>query len=326
MSNLLKIMFFIFFIFCCQLVFLPVFSFSAPTPQIDTANWMKSIPSDRTINSLVIPATHDTGMYMTKHCTLFVFPEWTQTQALSIFDQLMVGTRYFDIRVDYDHNELVTYHRTDSSGCNGDSLKNILDAATQFLSLHPSEVIIIKFSHTRDDWGHNQSDITKKVINLLETTYHAYLYVSDFDKINLSSLQLAQTRGKIIAVFDKEYQSFINPHLGIFNYQDYNHSGNLTVYDQFSDTSDYKDMMDDQITKLKKYAGLNQSYLFLLSWTLTGEIFALNLKELADQANSHLSDELYDLLIKQKLPKPNFVYIDFIDKKLALDILQYNFL
>lgn len=97
------------------------------------------------------------------------------------------------------------------------------------------------------------------------------------------------------------------------------------MFDQYADQSNYQKMKEDQISKLKTYGGLGKNYLFLLSWTLTGSITNLNIEDLAQKANSQLSNELHDLIINKSYPKPNIVYIDFVNENLTDDIIQYNF-
>lgn len=190
---------------------------------IDTANWLSQLPDDKTINQLIMPGSHDAGMYQTRHCTFIVAPQWAQAQNLSMYQQLTAGSRYFDLRVDYDHKKLTTYHRTDSIGCGGAYLEDILNQSVQFLIDHPSEFIILKFSHTRSDSGHNPEKTTNQVINLLKDKYKSFLYVNESQNINLAKLSLGQVRGKIITVFDNEYNHdhLINSLKGTFSYHDY---------------------------------------------------------------------------------------------------------
>ncbi|MCF6775924.1 hypothetical protein L3V83_04965 [Thiotrichales bacterium 19X7-9] len=310
-----------------------VYNHSFANTDSDTTNWMNQLSDSTKISQLVIPGSHDAGMYLTKHCTFFVAPQWAQAQGANIYDQLSYGSRYFDIRVsdDFDANRLTTYHRTDGIGCDGDFLDNILDQTTEYLRQHPSEFVILKFSHTRSDGDYDPKKETQEVINLLKEKYKQYLYVTVNKDVNLSNLQLGQVRGKIIAVFDSEYNhdNLINPNEGTFSYSDYHPetktiNSNISVYDEYSDKSDYDQMRSDQINKLKQYGGLNQNYLFLLSWTLTGSITQLDIKKLADTANGHLKTELNNLIIDQHYPKPNIVYIDFINQDLGKTIIQYN--
>jgi len=94
--------------------------------------WMSQIPDQTTLSNIIMPGSHDAGMSETGHCTggPIIIP-WVKTQDQSIASQLDSGSRYFDIRVDYDHNELVTYHRNDKgTGCNGQSFASVSDTGS----------------------------------------------------------------------------------------------------------------------------------------------------------------------------------------------------
>lgn len=298
---------------------------------VSMVSWMKGISDQAHLNQIIMPGSHDAGMSQTEHCSFGVVSADAQTQDRAIYQQTIAGSRYFDIRVDYDHGTLTTYHRTGEVGCGGEYLKDVLNDAVMFLQQNPSETLILKFSHTRNDSGHHSADITKRVIELLQTTptYKQYLYASDAAQPNLDTIPLAQLRGKIIAVFDQEYASYFDPQQGIFSYRDFDpsHSDteqNLSVYDSYSNTDDFNKMSADQLNKLNQYGGWGKNHLFLLSWTLTGTAGHLNIHSLAEKANTNLDASLSHALTVDKDPMPNIVYIDFMNPILAQDIVQYN--
>ncbi len=317
------------------------------TVKADNSQWMRGLNDSLRFSDIVIPGSHDAGMSRTDHCTLFVKSEWDKTQQLSIADQLKAGSRYFDIRLDYDHGSLVTYHRTDGVGCNGEKLDNILSGVASFLRKNPKEVIILKFSHTRNDWmsSGGNDDIQRRAVNLLLQKYSSILYKLNNKNVNLATVTLGALRGKIVAVFDEEYSEQIAPAKGIFSYRDsYAQQdgqlknitdGNLIVYDKYSDTTDYYDMKKDQLNKLLDFGTIRsrgpspyapaslRPYLFLLSWTLTGHAEKLDIRDLANEANSHLKSGL-DAIFRKGYPKPNIIYIDFMSEALASQIIQYN--
>ncbi|BCH55317.1 hypothetical protein ACQZ61_06220 [Agrobacterium vitis] len=297
-----------------------------PGVLIPTQDWLAHVAADTPLKQIVMPGSHDAGMSQLSHCNPFVGAEGpTKTQELSVGGQLASGSRYFDIRVDYDYSELVTYHRSGALGCNGQSLKSVLDEAKSFLKAHPTEFAILKFSHIRDYDGHNPAD-TRKRINDLLNSYQDILYSNGAATINIVNTTLAAVRGKIIAVFD--YGDFIDPATGRFRYEDGNSAvsgANLTVYDNYANTSDYQTMQQDQLAKWRAHGGLGQNFLFLLSWTLTSGGL-VSVKSLADEANGHLPAVLSKQIISLGWSKPNIVYIDFIDEYLSSSIIQYNFL
>ena len=169
----------------------------------DNNSWMSQLLDSDKLSSFVMPGSHDAGMSETHNCMPSILAEpLSQTQGLSIYNQAKAGSRYFDIRVDYDKDRLITYHRTNGLGCSGQPLIDVLNQAVQFLRDNPSETLILTFSHTRNYEEHRPEDITKKVIDLMSLyPYNNYLFKNSTN-IDLASLNLQQIRGKIIAVFD----------------------------------------------------------------------------------------------------------------------------
>lgn len=291
---------------------------------IDTKNWMRNIHSIIPLNNIMMPGSHDAGMSELHHCSIGASSSNTQTQQLDIKGQLEAGARYFDIRVDYDHDELVTYHRTGPFGCNGQSFEAVLNQAIAFLKAHSTELAILKISHIRDDSKKTMARI-KDVLS--SPKYTGSLYKSSND--NLAFVTMGEAKGKIIAVLD--YDDGISPEKGLFRYQDgfekkvCAYRGlNVTVCDLYTGTSSYEEMAKDQIAKWDKYAGFGNKYLFLLSWTLTAGATG-SIRELAKIANDNLPGVLASQITDKKKGKPNIVYIDFVNEETTKPIIAYNF-
>lgn len=298
-----------------------------PNTFVDTTSWMARLPDSTNLDQIMMPGSHDAGMSQLDHCAPPVGAGgYTQTQSGSIAQQLVDGSRYFDIRVDYDYDELVTYHRDNGWGCNGQSLRDVLDQAQAFLIAHPSEIAIFKFSHIRSYEDHDP-DVTKSKINTLLNSYTAVIYTNSTSSVNLAGVSLGQLRGKMILVFD--YNDYVDPATGRFRYKDgstVQSGANITVYDEYSNTSDYNTMKNDQIQKWKTYGGMGNGRFFLLSWTLTASPpLGASIETLAAQANSQLPGVLYDQIVVNKLSKPNIVYIDYVNNTTTQSIIQYNF-
>jgi 1-phosphatidylinositol phosphodiesterase len=302
-----------------------------PKSLIATANWMSLVGSNVTLNKIIMPGSHDAGMSETHNCNPPVGAgSYAKTQAKSIGEQLADGSRYFDIRIDCDDDALVTYHRGFGYfGCNGQDLIDILVETQAFLKANASETAILKFSHIRDFLGHDPAK-TKEQINTRLTEYvdSNLLYRNTSASVNLATIPLGEVRGKMILVFD--YPEFINPTNGRFRYMDGSSvqgGANVTVYDQYSDTSTFDKMYADQINKWTKYGGLGMDYLFLLSWTLTPTpAVGSSVEELAAIANPRLPAVLFDQIIAKKISNiPNIVYVDFLNDAVAQSIIMYNF-
>ena len=297
---------------------------------VDTAAWMGLLDSNTRLNGIVMPGSHDAGMSQTDHCGAGgdLNPGISRTQELNIQGQLGAGSRYFDIRVDYDHHELVTYHRTGDSGCNGQPLSAVLDQSVEFIRSHPSETFILKFSHIRTN-RHNEREIKDRIDQFLaDIRFRPYVFTYSRYDVNLAEVALGDCRGKFILVFD--YPEHLSARSGRFRYHDgAGYAGpNITVYDSYSKTTSLEKMKHDQLAKLDQYGGLGKDYLFLLSWTLTpdaGTFFTGSVKELAKEANPELDKVLGERRKQPDKLRPNIVYIDYLDAAIARSIIQCNF-
>ncbi len=296
-----------------------------PVSFFDTTTWMGELKGDRRLDELVMPGSHDAGMSELHHCAPPIGAGGiTQTQSENIGQQLASGSRYFDIRVDYDHGELVTYHRTGRLGCNGEPLKTVLDQTVGFLNKYPSETAILKFSHIRDFGSDHNPTVIKQRINDLLNDYTPFIYTNTNPNVNLPIVTLSEVRGRMILVFD--YDQHIDPSTGRFRYHDGSYPRyNLTVFDQYSNTSSYNTMSADQIDKWQQHGGLGQGFFFLLSWTLTAGLTTPSVKDLSRVANGNLPNVLYDQIAVQHFKKPNIVYIDYVNSKTTQSIIVYNF-
>ena len=105
-------------------------------PSAKGGNWMSYISDDTYISDISIPGTHDSasyrrgGIYSLAHC-----------QNLNLENQLKVGVRYFDIRLDKDYKDrLYVYHGILNQQISFDEVWNIFN---NFLKEHPSETILM---------------------------------------------------------------------------------------------------------------------------------------------------------------------------------------
>lgn len=296
---------------------------TTPSTLYETANWLGALDDTLSLNQIMMPGSHDAGMSALAHCAPPLFsPPFTKTQKLSIGNQLIAGSRYFDIRIDYDHDALVTYHRSGQWGCNGQSLQETMEEVKNFLILNPSEMAILKFSHIRDDGSHDASDIKERIEEFIND-YSSLFYKNNDPETTLMTLPLGKVRGKMILTFD--YNEFISPTTGRFH-----HDKNLNIYDSYSNSDDYETMKNDQLEKWEIWQdiyGNRTEQFFLLSWTLTAQgVNSPSINSMAEVANGMLTNVLSEEIINNGRNKPHIVYVDFIDKSVAQTIIRYNFI
>jgi|RhiMethySRZTD1v2_1073278.scaffolds.fasta_scaffold35584_5 1-phosphatidylinositol phosphodiesterase len=300
-----------------------------PTQAPDNSDWMKKLLShkpDVRLNQLLMPGSHDAGMYVTHDYPLGGGGAWAKTQNLAMLQQLQAGARYFDIRICTHNGVLTTYHGDTGYGAYGATLDEMLADVRSFLS-SPSgsgEVVILKFSHT-------YSNSTAGTIAAVKdpTKTGDFLYIPDNPSITLSTVLLSKVQGRVLAVFGDEFTS--DAENGIYPYHDVDkdaslpiptHAG-LTVYDNYSNDGNYEAMVNDQIPKLQTYGGWGNTFLFLLSWTLTGWSGIRDIEVLAGMANPWLPVELSEIE-QGKRKWPVIAYIDFLDPYLCSAIIDAN--
>lgn len=112
----------------------------------ESTTWMsQQIDRNLPLSSLSIPGSHDSLTY--DWATIFnpfkiSISYWAQTQDLNIYEQLLIGVRYFDIRIIWDDIDKKWY------GVHGDYInKNVtyesaLKQLDQFCLQYPNEIII----------------------------------------------------------------------------------------------------------------------------------------------------------------------------------------
>lgn len=126
-------------------------------PKYDTASWMGDIyqhaPSTR-LNEVVIPGSHDSATdMMTKHSPYAKFnrlhrisPQlvylWAKTQHRPIYEQLVDGIRYLDLRIENHHSGWKTFH-----GLLSNCFIDVVDQIGRFAVDHPQEIVMVDFQN-----------------------------------------------------------------------------------------------------------------------------------------------------------------------------------
>lgn len=215
------------------------------------------------LKKMVFPATHDSGMYDGGLAG--------RTQDLDFYGQLNTGARYFDIRVDGNLNirHGIVY---------GPPLEDVLQNVRQFFSEGHNELVILKFSHFDSFSESSYSNMRNKINQYLGQWMFKTLPEGISRLADISMETYIKSGGKILIVIDGDW-AIDYPESGYWVYRDWDsgspEKGHITVYDQYSNTTDLNKMESDQFNKLNNFDGKcknNSSIpcdLFLLSWTLT---------------------------------------------------------
>lgn len=117
--------------------------------------WMKSVPDNFLVSEINLPGTHNSA---TKRVRFSLF---SKCQNLSIFEQLNIGIRFLDIRVEKVGSRLKLIHGIADCLKPDDKkerlfLEDVLQDCYDFLKINPTEAVF--FCLKRDD-GVSQEDV-----------------------------------------------------------------------------------------------------------------------------------------------------------------------
>ena len=174
------------YIFSIALIFAITFFSLSPleTPITQKGvRWMENLEDTRAINELSLPGTHDSG------ATHSIADVAGKCQSLSIEDQLYIGVRFLDIRLQVVGGDLNIVHsfvdqRTDFSA----TLKNIVD----FITENPTEFLFLSIKEDADAKNPNGS-----FAELLENELRLYDVISDSRSLPKT---VGEARGKIYII------------------------------------------------------------------------------------------------------------------------------
>lgn len=161
-------------------------------------NWMKNIRDDVRISEINIPGTHNS-------CTKKVqFSYLSKCHDLTISEQLNIGVRFLDIRVEKDAGKLKTVHSiADCYTTHGEKeklfLEYVLNDCKKFLKENPTETIVLCIK--RDDGASSE-----ETFDLLYENYikNDPLWFTE-NRIPL----LSEVRGKMV-FFNRCHVDFTN--------------------------------------------------------------------------------------------------------------------
>ncbi|MTI32099.1 hypothetical protein [Xanthovirga aplysinae] len=267
----------------------------------DHANWMYNMMGTighKTLGEIVMPGSHDAGMYPTS---------LGQTQDHNLYQQLTGGVRYFDLRPGSDgniHHGIIT----------GPPVDEVLNDVRKYMAEGHQELVILKFSHY-DEFNDNAY---VELVNKIQNKLGSYLFRNE-NNARLGEISLSgflKGGGKVLILCSGNYP-INNAAEGIYTYRDWNngdaYKGDLVVFDRYSNTTDYGTMRNDQLNKFNAYNGIaadgnTPSDMFLLSWTLTP---ITDVWSYSTEPNRVLSHEMKNIQANGSGKIPNILYVDY---------------
>ncbi|KAF2687063.1 PLC-like phosphodiesterase [Lentithecium fluviatile CBS 122367] len=292
-------------------------------------DWMQqSLGSigNRTLKQICMPGSHDAGISNFKPGTVGANFANSQTQYLNFYDQLVAGSRYFDLRPVISAGKWVAGHYSELEGIgwlggNGQSVEEIVKQVNDFTAKY-KELVIINLSHTLDtdnDYKDLTQDQWNKLFNTLKGLNNRYT-VTNPGKTDFSGKVLNEFIADRAAVFVlAQLPGGIS--LGNYANQGFFNQDNFPLYDSYSNSNDAGKMQADQLSKLKSERNLvadaskRKDKFHIFSWTLTQQAEdVLN----PENAIMNLAVGVYDNLFVEAFnaftPEsfPNVLYIDAV--------------
>lgn len=279
------------------------------SPDVHLTEWMSFVSDDAPITKLAIPGSHDSGCRE--------MPWYGATQDLDFAGQLERGVRYFDIRVKKSGDDMIIFH----GPVNGVDYEGILRDIDEFMDAHPSEFLILDFSHFKND---SESD----VFRLFDEIVSAEKLVNDTslsDAEFLDSLTLGAVRGKCIVFIDPDETDFRDHDYFFFRTNSKEDAPDAAMVSPYVKV--YSGRSAGQFMKktipyyIDCFKGVGEGF-FVLQCQLTDNalIFGPRYREgeLKDRANTFLAGLYED---GEELANINIVMRDFVDcEKCALTV------
>lgn len=152
----------------------------ATNVNIRANEWMKSLNDTLLIRHLSLPGTHDSGAMRGG--------EALRTQSSTLSQQLEIGIRAFDVRLQSHNGKLGVYHSIAFQHIFWE--EDVLPTMISFLKNHPTEMLVVSL---KCEGGSTSEYSSLLSASLQQTQYHPYIISSYNNK-----LTLGDCRGKIL--------------------------------------------------------------------------------------------------------------------------------
>ncbi len=253
---------------------------------------------------------------------------WSKTQDLNVFEQLMIGVRFFDFRVSNEKDGLYLSH-----GLRGEKLSDVLTSMSKFAKIHPKELIMVKVKGFPDEKC-KKVNINKLITKEFNSYLRPYLLSRKDLKQSLPLTPLKEimaTRCNIVVIFDtrvkgKQTNNLIKAEL---SENDWLFDGEEVLYSPWGNTFSVPKLYDYTI-KTAKIVPTNK--LYALHWTLTADAKYImshlgtgGIRSFTEKLNGGKYGDKYSLSsIISKIPRVNIVQHDFITEEKCRFLIKLN--
>ncbi|HXP06848.1 MAG TPA: phosphatidylinositol-specific phospholipase C domain-containing protein, partial [Acidobacteriaceae bacterium] len=291
----------------------------------DRNNWMGDMMpeiGEKTLSQIVIPGSHDAGMYCDSGTS-----QLGQTQDQDIYAQLQGGVRFFDLRVKQGSPQRI-YHGPVTC----DPLTRVMDDVAKFMGEGHKEAVVLEFSHW-DGFGDACPTVAGAYEQFRDTVYSRigrWMYREPTHPAQVALPDIVSDGGKVIVLIDRFALAACNQQeAGFYVYQGWGtdqerlSQGEFTVLDSYSNTTDYSSMKTDQLQLFADFTGKMENDptypcdLFLLSWTLTP---ITDVYHYSREANRNLADVMSETNANLNDRIPNILFVDYYQLARATDV------
>ena len=184
------------------------------------SRWMENLPSEKQLSplkDLVIAGSHNSGTFsLDKNMeigpdessvirtlgsifgklTNSMVYNWAVTQSMTIYEQLLSGIRYLDLRVAYRtaDKKIRVIH-----GLFGCTIEEVLDEVNQFLAKYPKEIVILHFQHfyNMDQAAH------ETLADTLDASFSNILRAPGSQGPNVTLQEMWENQKKVIVIYNE---------------------------------------------------------------------------------------------------------------------------
>jgi hypothetical protein len=321
--------------------------------------WLSRIQGDPRLFDIVIPGSHDAGVYGDSLDTAYSPKSWARCQGSNIYNQAKAGSRMFDCRVFLrrKHGQLtptmghffgpaekVENRRgeTGSLGAYGGTLVTCVMDALAFVKTYTTEFLILRFSHT-----YCPAEVIAAITQIRNAGNNAAYICTDGRA--LAKRRLADLRGKVIMVFADEFRADFDPNVGVLPFSKFaagtaTTSGLCTcgLYKGSSDIGVVHANAEQSFVAHAAHAGARPDHLHFVYWqqTLSGGNIKSKTTEAKDKtligreekqwtggAHANLGDFAFEIWQKYNAGTwrlPNVISHDFVTEQTCNPIIALN--
>ncbi|HEY6640814.1 hypothetical protein [Povalibacter sp.] len=308
--------------------------------------WMSKIQNDPQLIEMVLPASHDAGVYGDSLTRVACPKRYARTQGSNIYNQAMSGSRVFDVRVflkrikDEAGNSVLeptmghfaaekfkwpkVGKSTGAFGGYGGSFMTAVRDAVAYVKTYESEFLILRISHT-----YCPENVRAALSQFMATGDNAsYVYNQNG---NIATCSLDELRGKVVMVFASEFHhgfSARDGYLPMYRYE----TGTPTVSGlcfcgTYKSKKDMKDVLQVAQTAADEHSGHPKDHLHWVYWQQTGGNVSSNTQGKGG-AHARLGDFIQEIQIKMRnggqWSLPNVIGHDFVNEVTCRQIIELN--